>query len=291
MTTAWDAKTLAARIESAGQHRRFAAGSPDPIEIAAYASSLPPDAARRAAVILGMTPELRCLAADRFSKIVSIDCNPQAIALYRDWLSEPLRNRETIIEGNWMDLPRQLGQRYCTILGDGVFGNLPDLAAHHQLLSAIAASLHSGGRLITRMAMIPAGFDPAEHTFDRLLARFRAGEIDEAEFGFGVRLVGHFACCYEPSTFILDNAKLFDECAQAHRLGCLTDHEHALIRRYYFGCRNCILSQEAWENCLETTDFTFRKIPCRGKTWYTYYMIYECILNNAPESRFASPAS
>jgi hypothetical protein len=223
-----------------------------------------------------MTPELRGLALARFARLITVDSNPHAIKLYRDWIEPADQNRETIVEANWFSLPTVLPQAIPVVLADGVFGNLPDPSAHSRLLAAIAAVLSPGGRFATRMAMIPEGFKPADHCADRLLQRFRAHEIDEAEFGFGMRLVGHHDGCYDPRTYLLDNAKLIAHCDARHLAGEITDTEHAIIRRYYFGELNCILSQRAWDSVLTAGGWQFQIHRSRGKAWYEYYPVYSC---------------
>lgn len=274
----WDPATLNARISDATRHLRHPGGSPDPTEIAAYAAGIPAEA-KGTALVLGMTPELRAMAAKRFERLISVERNPASIALYRDWLNPEARAREVIVERDWIAEKQLSDDPVAVVLGDGVFGNLPDVAAHHRLLCGIGASLKPRGRFITRMAMIPDGFDPAAHARDRLISRYRAGEYDAAEFGFGMRFVGHYATCYDPETFTLDNARLFAACAELLAAGGLTADEHVAIRRYYFGGKNCILTQAAWESALTACGFRFRQHRCRGKAWYDYYVVYEC----APE--------
>jgi hypothetical protein len=229
-----------------------------------------------AALVLGMTPELRGLALSRFARVITVDSNPHAIALYRDWVPPEHRPRESIIEADWFSLGSTIARPVSAVLADGVFGNLRDSTAHGCLLDTIAAVLSPGGRFVTRMALIPEGFDPSEHRAERLLQRFRAREIDDAEFGFGVRLVGHHETCYDPHTGLLDNAKLFAQCDARHAVREFTDAEHAAIRRYYFGGVNCILSQREWERALTFGGWGFQLNRCRGKTWYDYYPVYSC---------------
>ncbi len=271
----WDPATLRSRISDPAHRLRHPGGSPDPVEIAAYAAGIPAEA-KGTALVLGMTPELRAMAAQRFGRLISVEANPAAIALYRDWLDLEARARETIVERDWLAGERLSDDPVSVVLGDGVFGNLPDVAAHRRLLRVIGASLAPQGRFITRMAMIPDGFDPAAYTGDRLISRFRAGEYDAAEFGFGMRLVGHYATCYDPTTSTLDNARVFAACAERRAAGGLTAEEYAAIRRYTFGGRNCIVTQAAWESALAACGFRFRQHRCRGKAWYDYYVVYEC---------------
>ncbi len=271
----WDLESLRARISDVKTRRRYAGGSPDEQEIAAYAAGLPAGMEDRAAIVLGMTPELRLLLARRFAQVYAVDASRRAIEVYRDWLDGEHRARETIVHGSWFDLAQYVPGGAAVVAGDGVFGNLPDVSAHRKLMDVIASVLLPGGRFVTRMAMIPDGFVPGEHEVAVLLQRYRRGEIDEAEFGFGVRLVGHHEYCYDPVTFTLDNTKLYAACERMWRAGELTDAEHAVIRRYYFGGTNCIVTQRVWEDVLRGAGFEFRTRPCHGKQWYGYYVVYE----------------
>jgi SAM-dependent methyltransferase len=185
------------------------------------------------------------------------------------------RRRERVIRADWMTLAERVGPARA-VLGDGVFGNLLTLEAHRRLLLEIARVLLPGGRFITRQALVPRGFDPGAHRAARLLRRFRRGEIDASEFGFGMRLFGHYDDCYDRDTFLLDNAAVFRRCDDARRRGELEDREHAAIRRYYYGGRNCILPQERWEDLLRDCAYRFTTRPCRGKAWYDYYVVYAC---------------
>jgi hypothetical protein len=273
----WSMDALISRIADAAGRKRYAGGSPDATDIGLYDEGLNGLARFDDAVVLGMTPELRSLAARRFGRVLVVDGSENAIALYRDWLEPDARRRETIQQSDWMDLGRLADRPVQAVLGDGIFGNLPDVGAHRALLEAIRSMLAPGGRFVTRMALIPRDFDPVYHGADALLRRFRDGRIDEAEFGFGTRLVGHYRCCYDPGTFILDNGKLFAECAAVHAEGRLSADEHRHIRRYYFSGNNCILPQELWERLLCESGFGFSILRGDDKEWRAYYPVYVCI--------------
>ena len=273
----WDRQTLETRISDARTRKRHPGGSPDSDEIAAYAAGLSTAGDRSGtAVVLGMTPELRVLALSRFNRVFAVDSNPHSISLYRDWIATADRDRETFIEADWLDLARGITQPVEAVLGDGVFANLPDAATQSKLLDFVSKILAPGGRLVTRKAVIPDGFAASQHRAEVLLARFRAGELDEAEFGFDTRLRGYHEPCYDSQTCLLDNARLFEICASRHKAGELTDREHAAIRRYYFGGLNCILPQRDWEGLLHESGFDYRIYRCRGKTWYDYCPVYAC---------------
>ena len=279
MINPWNQETLLTRISDIHQRQRFSGGSPNEVEIATYTQALPPREKQQIALILGMTPELRRLAAQYYDSIISVDMNSQAIELYRDWLEETERAREQIIHCDWFKISTVVKTPIDVIMGDGVFGNLPDVVAHRQLLQVIAASLKPKGYFITRHALIPNDFDPAAHRAEVLLQRYRHGEIDEAEFGFGMRLVGHYESCYDQNTYLLDNAKIFEKCQTAYQAEKITATEHSFIRRYYFGGKNCILPQDIWEQLLIAAGFKFVIHSCQGKEWYRYYIIYQCQLN------------
>ncbi len=270
----WDEKTLNNRISDFVKHKRYAAGSPDVEEIKQYADSFP--VVDDTVIVLGMTPELRLLATNVFKNVTTIDKNQKAIELYRNWLPDANRKREIIIEEEWLDLSSFIEESVSAVIGDGVFGNLTNIKEHVKLLKQIAKVLSPGGHFVTRMAMIPKNFNPEHNTQEALIKRFRSGEIDEAEFGFGVRLLGHYYSCYNPITYILDNRKLFNECETNFKAGELTEREYSYIQRYYFSGENCIITQSLWEELLINCGFTFQIKPCYGKEWYSYYTIYLC---------------
>lgn len=271
----WDEESLLARIADPARRLRHPAGSPDAAEVAAYAAALP-EGVPGPIVVLGMTPELRALAARRAERTLAIDVAERAIALYEDWLTPAERALETVVLADWRRLGDIVDEPVAAVIADGAFGNLPDEAAHRELLDTIGAVLAPGGRFVTRHALIPRGLRPADHAAGELLARFRAGEIDEAELGFGTRLLGHHACCYDPASGRLDNAKLFAEVDAARARGELTATEHAAICRYRFDGDNCILDQDSWERLLADCELTFSTSALRGREWYAYYPVYCC---------------
>lgn len=272
----WDSKAYLARIEDQESRRRHPAASPDETDIACYRAALDACAGTDVAVVLGMTPELRTLASSHFRRVISAERDPIAIELFREWLDEDGRSREEIIKTDWMDLDRHVPLPVSAILGDGIFGNLADVESHFNLLLKLRKLLKLDGRLATRMAFIPRNFEPHRHAMEALLQRFRSGTIDEAEFGFGTRLVGHYGCCYDPAGFLLDNKKLFAECDEAFLRGKISRREHECIGRYYYGGKNCIVSQELWEQLLQEAGFGYRIHKATGKEWRTYYVVYEC---------------
>ena len=140
----WDDISLTTRIKDKDSRQRFEAGCPNKKEIDAYAAALPKDCSKQTAVVLGMTPELRLLAAKLFQKVLTIDYNSKAIETYTGWLPSQYCQKETIINGDWLDLRKILPCPVYAIMGDGIFGNLQNVEQHRILLSNIALSLLPG---------------------------------------------------------------------------------------------------------------------------------------------------
>jgi len=273
----WTPRSLHARIADAASRKRFAGGSPDAAELRAYAGELEGLDPDGAAVVLGMTPELRALAAARFASVLAVDASPDAIALYRDWLPREQRQRESVVCAPWRrlgELVQELHPPVRVVLGDGVFGNVEGGEAHRELLAAIRGALAPGGRFVTRHAAYPTDYDFEANTAARLLEGFRRGELDAAELGFGMRMTGHAAAAWRRADGRLRNAPIFRWCERARARGGISDAEHAAIQRYHFEGDNTVLPQDAWEALLEGAGFRWRKHTLRGRHWYAYYPVY-----------------
>lgn len=284
----WSHAALTSRIDESATHTRYEAGSPNESELAAYdygiGSGIEPGAQRDLAVVFGMTPELIRLALKRFSRVIVLDRNIEAIELYKDWLPRDAQERLTILCEDWFELQSFLPRPPDAILGDGIFGNLPDLETHGRLLRQLLGALAPNAPLIVRKALIPRAFDPETERFETLLERHRRGELDASEFGFATRLLGHSELSYDPENFVLHNARTFASCEDSYRNGLLKQSEWAAIRRYFFEGDNCILPQEIWEQELAQAGFDFIEHRCYGKDWYRYYPVYACRRRTLPSS-------
>ena len=273
--TGWTAESLQARISDAANRVRHPAGSPDATEVAAYRSGLP--SPRGLAVVLGMTPELRTLAAAEFARVVSIDVSDRAIALYAGWLTDEARLRETLVRGDWHDLTSVVEPGTVdAVLGDGVFGNVT-LTGHDHLLQQVRASLAPEGRLLLRQALVPRGHVVRDGDWRRLRDRFRADDLDEAGLGLGVRLLGHLSCCWDETAAALDNRRLFAETAQQHADGCWTDHEYACLQRYRFDGTTLLLPEQRWDAIVRAAGFDLQVLPTSGRDWYRYYPVQQLV--------------
>lgn len=272
----WSDTVLRTRIADTCARTRYEAGSPNVTEVEAYDRGLGETKQAGIAVVLGMTPELRRLALERFARVLTVERSADAIALYSDWVPQESAPRENIVHADWFELASILREPAAAILGDGVFGNLPDLEAHRSFLRQLAQLLAPGAPLVLRKALIPRGFDSKKERFELLLERHRRGELDAAEFGFAARLLGHYGESYDVQRHVLHNARSFQSCEALYRAGRLEEHEWSAIRRYYFEGDNCILPQEVWEEVLAETGFDFALHRCQGRDWYRYYPVYAC---------------
>ncbi|WP_027503493.1 class I SAM-dependent methyltransferase [Rhodococcus sp. UNC363MFTsu5.1] len=270
----WEEATFRARIDSSDQQRRFPATSPDVEEIDIYRQAVSGLGGEGHALVLGMTPELRCMAGQEFGRLTSVDASAPAIDIYRDWVGPGVD--ETIVLEDWGSFLARHPSTFSAVFGDGIFGNVPSGDDCFKLVDLIRRALRPGGVFVTRMAVVPPGFRAADWEFETLLARFRDNEIDEAEFSLSARLFGFFEKAYDSASSILDNARVFDEIdAAVSRLG-MTDAELGVLQRSAFRGLNYLPDVPRWEEILTDASLDFGVHPPRGKLWHQYYRIYTC---------------
>jgi hypothetical protein len=161
-------------------------------------------------------------------------------------------------------------------VGDGVFGNILSIPASRLHLRVFKNCLKDKGFLLLRKILIPKDLSLDKHKADVLLRRFRAGEITEAEFGFGMRIFGSYSEAYNRDSFILDNKIVFQRYEVWYNKGFLSEKEYAAIRRYCFNGPNLVPPQEVWENMLREEGYSFQLTTLKGRMWYQYYPIYCC---------------
>jgi hypothetical protein len=251
----WSIKALTARVADAGGYRRYEAASPDHAEVECYSSCLPP--AAELGIVLGMTPEVRNMAARRCRKLISIDKSPVAIDLYRDWLDPTFRQVEEVVSGDWFDLQRIAPGKAGFILGDGIFGNIAPINRYAQLLAIIRDQLAPDGVFVTRQCLMP---ERLEVSRDSLTAQFRRAEIDESGFSLGMRVFGYINSAYDASRFLLDNARVFALLDADYQAGVISTEEYRIVRRYFFDGENTIPSRAVWEQLLTDAGFAKTKL-------------------------------
>ena len=280
MCSDWNEEVYRSRINNASQFLRFEAASPNPEEIEQYrdyALSIARDNSRQLrTLVLGMTPELRCMAAEAGFELISADNNPEAIATYQNWLQEPARSQEMIIRNDWRALGDKISGGVDVVLGDGVFGNILGLESHRELLQELISLLNPGGGIVLRQALIPRDFQVENYESMVLLEKYRAGQLSDGEFGLAMRLWGMSRLAYNPDTCLLDNKIVYDYYDSLRQSGVITPAELEVIRRYYFAGKNMILPQDCWEEILTSTGLNFEVQPLTGKDWYSYYPVYCC---------------
>lgn len=274
----WDYETLRARVQDANVRKRFEGGAPNPQEIDAYAAYLPsPEKCKSGTVVvLGMTPELRRLGADHFAQVVSIDVNETAISHYKDWLTSEQRSRERIYTVDWKlvnYIDWSLFPPVTAVLGDGVFGNIPDRSSQLRFLQLLSTTFPEA-HLIFRKALAVPLADSDQRLREKLRDEFRRGVINADEFGFCIRMQAFLKTHYDPESAILDNTSLFKDCAQLFEQGFFDQSEMDAINRFRYDGNNCLLTCNDWEGLLNEIGLTYRKTYLTGRKWYEFYPVY-----------------
>ena len=273
----WNADSVISRIRDIAGKKRFAAGSPDAFETLIYSRFLPSDC--QLVVVLGMTPELRNMAAGFCRRLISIDHNEVSISTYKDWLSPAFSSRERIVQGDWNDLEKILPESADFVLGDGIFGNIVPLSNYSGLLKLIRSVLTHRGCFVTRQCLMPDWVLEKPDQRHTLLEKYRNRTLNEAAFGLSMRLHGYSDIAYDPDTALLDNKKVFSAVDEDLQSGFLLMSEYRIIRRYFFDGMNSLPTQRAWETILKATGFAFTRPVYTGEYWYAYYPVYCCHLN------------
>ncbi len=276
MTDPRTSEILSARIADVGQRQRRHAGSPNPTEVAAYDALLGEVRSQGTALVLGMTPELRTLALQRFDHVVACDHNPDAHRIYGDWVDADLAQRETRLVVDWRDLsPTQHG-RFQAILGDGIFANCPDTHNANLLLNRLR-DLLDDGPLILRHVSYPDQLLPGRpEAWRHLVSAHLSGRLDAAELGFGLRMVGFLAEHWSPETGILDNGAAYQAIDRLCRDGEFSQEIWQFCQRYRFTGNNWIQSDIDWRRSLQNQGWRFEQHVLSGKDWYRHYSLYRC---------------
>lgn len=268
----WSAEFLQARVACFSTQQRYPAGSPDTLECGLYRRLVQHVTCRGAACCLGMTPELRSILADCFRYVVSIDSSQHSIEIYAGWLSEQQRCKEEIVLADWTEYLEALPVNSLDcVVGDAFLSNLAGEDEACRLITSIHRALRPSGLLVMRSPVIPS--EPP--SWRELRDAYRSFRLDEAGFGLGTRLLGLCAQAYSPSSGILDNNIVFDECSRLHQAGELSEDELMLIYRYLFRGLNWIPSENRWLELQSKLPFVVTPHRLEGRHWYQYYQLYE----------------
>lgn len=270
----WTPEIYQSRIDDSAVRRRHAAGSPSGLEIQAYLAACDGLPEHGRVLVLGMTPELRTMAARRFESVVSVDASEVAIGLFADWLPEELRARERLVHGDWCDIPRMDLGGVDVVLGDGIVGNLAGYQDTVELLSQLRGILVPGGRCVMRNVIVPGGLDSGVFESASLLDRFRRGVIDDAEFGFCSRMMGFRDAAYDEVRETLDNAVVYARLDDMRSRGLLEAREWDALQRYRFLGRNYFPREDTWHGILAAAGFgPPRTHPAEKRLWAGFYPV------------------
>jgi len=269
----WTEEIVQSRVMDGQKQLRYSAGSPNKEEVELYAKYLPHNC--EVGVVMGMTPELRNMAAEHCDLLISIDISQAAIEIYRDWLKPEFQQKEKIIHGDWNDLEHFLDTKPGFIIGDGIFGNITPLVQYTSLLKSIRAMLPDTGSFITRQCLMPDDvITNINYHKSTLIKNFRKGMMDEAEFGLSMRLQGYAEQVYDKETALLNNKKVFEFIEIDYKNDLLSDKEYQIIHRYFFQGINSLPTKKVWEQLLTEAGFSFEYQELTGKNWYEWYPIY-----------------
>lgn len=277
----WDINDFEQRTGGGANMVGFEPGTPDDREIAAYqayvgAALEAAEGANGNALVMGMTVRVRQAMHELGLAVTCMDISEGAVNYLRNALPDAFRARETVLNDDWMNLPAALPGPVSAIVGDGVFSNILSLAQQNVLLGRLRETLVPGGALVTRNFVMAPDFPFDAFDPDRLLARYRAGELNDGEFAHGFRIFGFWNKAFDRETLLLDNKIIFEEIDNWHDDGRISEAEYRVVRQQYFGGLTIMPSQADWEEMLRRNGFTFEMTTLEGRLWYQYGPIYRC---------------
>jgi hypothetical protein len=271
----WDAKVFSSRSDQRSK-KGHVPGSPDNNDLAIYRSAMEIASSSPISLVMGMTLGLREVLCDLRHKVTCLEISDDAIDFLGDGIPESCRKNETIVKGSWLEMSKLLDNKYQFILGDGVFPNILEFKDQELLIREIRKMLLKNGKFLTRACLVTKELDLKNRTADILVERFRAGEINSAEFGHSMRIWGCYEEAYDQNTYLLDNRIVYQIYEEWFTEGRLTKEEHDIVNRQFFGGHHFYPPESYWEKLLTDAGFGFKRHVNSGFIYYAYLPIYEC---------------
>jgi hypothetical protein len=271
----WDTKVFHSRSDEKSK-KGHVPGSPDNSDLAVYKSILARTSKFTPSLVMGLTLGLREVLGQLQHKVTCLEISNDAINFLGDGISEEYRKNEKIINGDWLKMSSLLDSQFQFILGDGVFPNILDFKCQELLIREIRQVLLPNGKFVTRACLVTKELDLENRTAEVLLKRFRSGEINSAEFGHSMRIWGCYKQAYDQNTYLLDNRIVYQIYEEWFKEGKLTNDEHDIVNRQYFGGHHFYPPESYWEKLLTDAGFNFKRHTNTGYTYYDYLPIYEC---------------
>lgn len=127
---------------------------PSPADIRNYDAALRSagDRSDDGVLILGATPELRVLMANRPGSIYIADFSNRMVAATKKAVPEEVRRREHIILSDWLDLKPPDTSGYGAVIGDSVIKQI-HFSERERFVAVISSLLRSGGHFLTRIRL------------------------------------------------------------------------------------------------------------------------------------------
>lgn len=198
-------------------------------------------------LVLGATPELADLALEQGCRVTRMDCNPAMFEAAAKRQQRLDRRGETLVVGDWLDMPGIAAGSVDMVLGDASLNNITH-AQMPRLWAQFKAVTHPGSVLSLRQMTLMAQGSTL-HSIERTVQRFRDGELDAHVFGKLLRFTCFTDELYDAELRVLDGRRVFERIDECHRDGLINDGEHALMNKRRSAIEHTMYltaDQQAW---------------------------------------------
>lgn len=216
-------------------------------------------------LILGVTPELRDLAFNYSSQVVSVDISKEAIDIFRD-MTKTKSKDEVIIQANWLTVPLRKNY-FDVVMGDGSFTNLSDLKSQKLLFKKVFELLKVGGYLIMRELV-----RPQDHKLGlrEIIKKYREDETYAfPDFYMDMRFMAYFNNAYNKKHKTISAQIVFKEIEKSFKKGDLNNKEYGELNSLISSVNNVYQKESELKNMFKnyfklvsserSSDFHFTK--------------------------------
>lgn len=270
----WTDRTFTLRTRGDDKRFGYSPSAPDELELKAYVESIGNPKSSHEILVMGMTAGLRESILSAGHRVTCIDNSPDAVSFLSGAVTHCNAEHETILLCDWKEMSSIQPQQFSAVVGDGVFGVLP-VDEVPIVLDEIRNIIAADGVMITRMLLIPRDFNFEDNTQDRLIEKYRCGEIRVEAFAMGMRLWANFDEFYDAKAQRFRNEKSFHRLKEIADEGILTEEEYRHITCRYYGGDNYLPYQDEWETLVDNSGFQCTKVELsEAQDWYQYFPIY-----------------
>jgi len=232
-------------------------------------------------LVLGVTPELRQIALNNGCWVVSVDISSDMIKAMRDLVDCQDRERDKIIQGNWLTVPFE-DNTFDLVLGDASFVNLSSFGDAEKLLLKLNRVLKLDGHLLLHeLVYLP----DKKKTFEQIAADYRAGKTKWPDFYVEMRFLAFFDDFYNPKTKIFPMAEVFREIEKKFKAGEITEQEFQGLKTLDTKVNNLLFLREEFEGLLNRD---FSVIAVKSGEEFNYCQYFPAFLAKAKEKKDGS---